>query len=143
MGGWQLDAIYIAQSGSPLAFGNVLYNGNLHDIALPRGQRNIQQWFNTSGFNTVASQQLANNYRTFPLQLTGARNPGWNLWAMSVIKHIRIRESVNFEVRAEAKNALNHPNFGAPNLTPTSALFGQITSAQGMRQITLQGKLNW
>jgi hypothetical protein len=38
---------------------------------------------------------------------------------------------------------LNHPNFGGPNLTPTSPLFGTISSAQGSRVITLQGKLNW
>ena len=92
----------------------------------------------------MAAQQLASNYRTFPSLLTGARNPGWNLWAMSVIKAIRIREKINFEVRAEAKNALNHPNWGGPQLEPDqSRLFGQITSAQGGRQITLQGKLNW
>jgi hypothetical protein len=96
-----------------------------------------------AGFNTVAAQQLESNYRTFPSRLTGARNPGWNLWAMSIIKSTRIRESVNFEVRAEAKNALNHPNFVGPNLTPTSPLFGTISSAQGSRVITLQGKLNW
>jgi hypothetical protein len=142
--GWQVQAIYIAQSGSPMAFGNVLFNGNLHGIVLPRGQRSIAQWFNiNAGFNTVAAQQLASNYRTFPSLLTGSRNPGWNLWSMSVIKRTQIRETVNFEVRAEAKNALNHPNFGGPNLTPTSPLFGQISSALGMRQITVQGKLNW
>ena len=66
-----------------------------------------------------------------------------NLWAMSVIKSIRLHEKVNFEVRAEAKNALNHPNYGGPNLTPTNALFGTISGALGSRQITVQGKLNW
>ena len=142
--GWQVQAIYVAQSGSPMAFGNVLFNGNLHDIVLPRSERTIQRYFNTgAGFNTVAAQQLANNFRTFPSLLTGARNPGWNLWAMSVIKSIRLREKVNFEVRAEAKNALNHPNWGGPQLSPTNALFGQISSALGSRQITVQGKLNW
>jgi hypothetical protein len=62
---------------------------------------------------------------------------------MSVIKAIRIREKINFELRAEAKNALNHPNWGGPQLSPTNATFGQITSAQGGRAITIQGKLNW
>ena len=62
---------------------------------------------------------------------------------MSVIKSIRLREKVNFEVRGEAKNALNHPNWGGPQLNPTSALFGQISGALGSRQITVQGKLNW
>ena len=109
-----------------------------------KSAKSISRFFNTgAGFNTNAAQQLASNYRTFPSQLTGARNPGWNLWAMSIIKAIRIREKINFEVRAEAKNALNHPNWGGPQLNPTNATFGQITSAQGGRQITIQGKLNW
>jgi hypothetical protein len=143
-GGWQVQAIYVAQSGSPMAFGNVLFLGNLHDIVLPKSERTINRYFNTSaGFNTVAAQQLDRNYRTFPSQLTGARNPGWNLWAMSVIKNTRIHETVNFEIRAEAKNALNHPNFGGPSLNPTNALFGTISSAQASRQITVQGKLIW
>jgi hypothetical protein len=142
--GWQVQAIYVAQSGAPMGFGNILFNGNLHDIVLPKSERTITRYFNTgAGFNTNSAQQLANNYRTFPSLLTGARNPGWNLWAMSVIKATRIREKVNFEVRAEAKNALNHPNWGGPQLGPTNALFGQISSAQGSRQITIQGKLNW
>ena len=144
VGGWQVQAIYIAQTGSPMNFSNVLFAGNLHDIPLPKSERTIGRYFNTgAGFNTVAAQQLANNFRTFPPYLTGARNPGWNLWAMSVIKSIRMREKVNFEVRAEAKNALNHPNWGGPNLSPTSTLFGQITSTTGARQITVQGKLKW
>jgi hypothetical protein len=142
--GWQVQAIYIAQTGPPMAFGNILFVGNLHDIVLPKSERTINRFFNTdAGFNKVAAQQPASNYRTFPSQLTGARNPGWNLWAMSVIKSIRIREKVNFEVRAEAKNALNHPNFGGPSLNPTNALFGTISGALGSRQITIQGKLNW
>jgi hypothetical protein len=144
VGGWQVQAIYVAQSGSPMAFGNILFTGDVHDIPLPKSERTINRYFNTgAGFNTNSAQQLANNFRTFPSMLTGARNPGWNLWAMSVIKAIRIREKINFEVRAEAKNALNHPNWGGPQLNPTNATFGQITSAQGGRQITIQGKLNW
>jgi hypothetical protein len=39
---------------------------------------------------------------------------------MSVIKNVPIRESINFEMRAEAKNAMNHPNWGGPNLNPTT-----------------------
>ena len=92
----------------------------------------------------MSAEQLANNYRTFPLYLTGARNPGINMWALSVIKKIRIREKIDFEIHAEAKNAFNHLSWGAPNLSPTSTLFGQITSVStGGRVITFLGKLVW
>jgi hypothetical protein len=144
IGGWQAEAIYIAQSGSPMAFGNILFNGDLHNIPLAKSDRTIQRYFNTdAGFNTIASQQLASNYRTFPLYLTGARNPGYNLWNLSLLKNIRLRERTSLELRGEAKGALNHPNWGGPNLTPTSTLFGQITSVNSGRMITLQAKVMW
>ena len=127
-----------------MAFGDVLYlGGSLANIVLPKGQRSISGWFNTSGFDTKAADQLANNYRTFPLELTGSRNPGINVLGLSAIKKVKIREKMAFEVHAEAKNALNHPSWGAPNLTPTSTLFGQITSSQGGRIITFLGKFVW
>jgi hypothetical protein len=145
VGGWQIDALAQFQSGTPMAFGNVLFTGtDLHEIVLPKDQRSIARWFNTSVFNTNSSQQLANNYRTFPIYLTGARNPGINIWNMSVVKKTRIWEKTGFEIHAEAKNALNHPSWGGPSLSPTSATFGQITSVStGTRIITFLGKLTW
>jgi hypothetical protein len=145
LGGWQLDALAQFQSGSPMAFGDVLFTGSsLSQIVLPKNQRSISQWFNTSVFNTVSSQQLSNNYRTFPLYLTGARNPGINIWNLSVVKRIKLWEKTKFEIHAEAKNALNHPSWGGPSLSPTSATFGQITGVStGGRIITFLGKLTW
>ena len=145
VGGWQIDAIAQFQSGTPMGFGDVLFTGSsLSQIVLPGGQRSISRWFNTSVFNTSASQQLADNYRTFPLYLTGSRNPGINVWNLSVVKKIRLWEKTGFEIHAEAKNALNHPSWGAPNLSPTAATFGQITSVStGARVITFLGKLTW
>ncbi len=65
------------------------------------------------------------------------------MWNMSAIKNIPLRERVSLELRGEAKGALNHPNFGGPNLNPTNTQFGQITGSNGGRTITLQGKVNW
>jgi hypothetical protein len=47
---------------------------------------------------------------------------------MSVIKNNRITDKVNAQLRADFFNALNHPSFAAPNLSPTSSAFGTITS---------------
>ena len=100
--------------------------------------------FRTAGFNTVSAQHVASNYRTFPPLLTGARNTSWNTWDMSGIKSILLRMRVNLELRAEAKDALNHPNWGGPNLSPTSTLFGRTTGTWDPgRMVTLQAKLNW
>lgn len=144
LGGWQAQAVYIAQNGSPMSFGNIIFYGHLHDMVLPVGERKPERWFNIdAGFERNSARQLASNYVTFPLRLTGLRTDGINSWNMSVLKAIPIYERVTFEVRGEAKNALNHVMFGGPNTSVTSTLFGQVTGSQGARQISLQGKLSW
>jgi hypothetical protein len=47
---------------------------------------------------------------------------------MSVIKGNKITERLQAQLRADFFNALNHPNFNGPNLSPTSSAFGTITS---------------
>jgi hypothetical protein len=146
LGGWSIQAIFQGQSGPPIGFGNIIFTGNLADLVLPIDQRTIQRWFNTSaGFNENSSQQLANNIRTFPLRLTGLRANGYNNWDMSVFKGFQLREKMTFQLRAEAQDALNHPMFDAPNTTPTSSLFGQVTATVGAQQrvVTVGARLMW
>jgi hypothetical protein len=51
---------------------------------------------------------------------------------------------VNFQLRIEAFNALNHPEFNSPDLSPTSSTFGRITSQPNLaRNIQLGGRLVW
>jgi hypothetical protein len=127
-GGWQLNGIVIRQSGPPLGFGNAIFNGDINNIALPKGERSVAQWFNVnSGFNRISNQQLDQNLRTFPLLFSGVRGDGRASWDFSVIKNFVIHESVDLQFRAECYNAWNHPNFNAPNTSPVSSAFGQIT----------------
>ena len=49
-----MQGIYTYQSGFPIGFGNVLFTGNIDDIALPASERTVTRWFNTdAGFNKV------------------------------------------------------------------------------------------
>ncbi|MGH9723350.1 MAG: TonB-dependent receptor domain-containing protein, partial [Bryobacteraceae bacterium] len=128
VGGWQVQGIYTAQSGAALGFGNAIFLGDLHNIPLPKDQRKVSQWFNTNaGFNRVTSQQLASNLRTFPSRFSGVRGDGPNNWDLSVIKNTNLSERTTLQFRAEAINAMNHPQFTAPNTTPTSTAFGTVT----------------
>jgi len=126
--GWQVQGIYTAQTGPPLGFGNAIFTGNLKDIAIPKNQRTVDRWFNVdAGFEKNAQRQLASNLRTFNSRFTGIRGDGGNNWDFSMIKNTRLKEGVQLQFRAEAINALNHPQFLAPNTTPTSTGFGQVT----------------
>jgi hypothetical protein len=126
--GWQVQGIYTGQTGAPLGFGNAIFVGNLQDIVLPRSQRTVERWFNTAaGFDTSSARQLDRNLRTLSTRFSGIRGDGGNNWDLSVIKNTEISEGIRLQFRAEAINALNHPQFLAPNTTPTSTAFGTVT----------------
>jgi hypothetical protein len=145
-GGWQIQAIYQAQSGAPVAFGNIIFNGDIHDIPLDRSRRTLGEWFNVNaGFNRNPQQQLASNVRTFPLALAGVRADGVNNWDLALYKSFPVTERVSFQLRAEAQDALNHPQFSPPNTSPTSTLFGQVTTTviAQQRVVTVGARLMW
>lgn len=127
-GGWQLGGVYQHQTGSPLGFGNRIFNGDLKNIVLPEGVRGVDGWYNlNAGFERNAALQLASNLRTFPLRFSGVRGPTQDRWDFSLIKNFRITERWNAQFRAETFNAMNHPNLFDPNGDPTSTAFGTIT----------------
>jgi len=136
IGNWSVQAIWQTSTGAPLTFGNVLFVGDITKIALPKSERRIDRWFNTSGFERNAAKQLGSNFRTFPSCLSGVRAPGINLWDVSLIKRFAVTERVRVQLRGEFLNAANRSHLAAPATAPTNTLFGQITSTTGFpRQV--------
>jgi len=132
LGGWQIGAIVALQSGGPMGFGNAIFTGDIKNIPLSGDERDVDRWFNVdAGFNRSANQQLANNYRQFPLRFNGIRTPGQKSWDFSIVKNFPIKESFRAQFRADAYNAWNHTNLNAPNTTPTNTAFGRITGTAG------------
>ena len=126
IGGWQTTMIYQALSGTPIQWGNVIYTGNWHDLNNTPHQA-IGASFNTSVFDrTSADQPNSYNYRTFP-QYFG-RSDANNNFDFSVLKNFSIGERFVVQPRVDAFNALNHVQFNAANVGPTSSSFGTITS---------------
>ena len=66
---------------------------------------------------------------------------------MSVEKEFslsKLHEGMNFELRLEAENALNHPVFGTPDTTVDDPNFGVINyTSNSPRQVQLGGKVNF
>ena len=146
LGGWSLQGVYQAQSGPPLAFGNVLFYGNIKDIPLPVSERTVDRWFNLdAGFERASGKQLANNIRAFPSRLANVRGDGYNNFNLSVFKNFRLGEKVRLQIRAEAVDALNHAMFEKPGMGVTGTAFGRVdaVASDQQRQISLAAKLHW
>jgi hypothetical protein len=130
LGGWQASGVYTYQTGAPINWGNIIFRGDIKNIALPSDQRTPQRWFNTdAGFEKSANLQLASNVRTFPLRFSGIRTQSINNYDLALFKNTRFRERYNAQFKAEFLNAFNTPLFPAPNTTPTVAAFGQAIAA--------------
>ena len=60
--------------------------------------------------------------------------PGFQSWSIAMQKAFPIipsHESNRLIFRAEAFNFTNHPNLDVPNTTPTSSIFGKVTTKGG------------
>ena len=88
------------------------------------------------------------------LGLKWIEGPPFLQFDMNLIKRIRVTETKEFEVRIDAANILNHPNFGdpetnSPNFGRITTLAGQNTTAViqgpavGNRRFTVGARLNF
>jgi hypothetical protein len=140
IGGWAVGGTYIIQSAPALAWGNVIYYGG--DVKLI--PRSIDGALDTTRFNTNSTQQLDRNLRTFHSAFGNLRADPINNAELSIIKNIAISERLNAQLRGEAFNALNRPQFSAPALVPSQSSFGKITTQENMARIVQLGlRLTW
>lgn len=138
VGGWQLQMVYTYQTGFPIGFGDLFYNGsdptNGSDIALPSDQRDIGKWFNTDVFtsilnNTSTNATAVNHLRTFLTRFSDVRRDSINNVDLSLLKTVSFRGGMQLQLRAEFINAFNEPYFPAPVTGQTSTTFGQVTAS--------------
>jgi hypothetical protein len=59
-------------------------------------------------------------------------NPGFENYNLGLFKNFQIHESVGVQFRAEAYDALNHPNWNGPGNDPTNlTTFMKVTGKNG------------
>jgi hypothetical protein len=145
IGGWQVGTIWHLTSGAPLSFGNIIINGDIHNVALPGDQQTVTRWINTSDFNTSSSAQPSYNLRTLSPYFSSIRAGYVNNWDMNLMKNIPVHERLTLQFRLEALNVFNHPSgWAPPDTTPTDLTFGQVTSLYAAsRQVQMQLKLRF
>jgi hypothetical protein len=124
LGNWQMAGQFSYFPGAPLSFGNLIYYGgdlknNAHTASGPT--------FDITRFNIASSQQLANNYRTFPSLFNNARVDGMQNINLNISKSFVIHEDIKVQFRGESYNLCNRPIFGGPNMTSTASDFGYVS----------------
>jgi hypothetical protein len=161
LGGWTASGILTQHNGFPFsvnAVGDANEDGTINDRAdlignphLPGNRTQAQKlaaWFNNArspdpnvAFATPVNAD-GNSGRNF---LTG---PGYVNLDAALIKSFALpfgpfRETQTINIRTEAFNVLNHPNFGSPDSAMADATFGSILSAQSPRILQFAVKYNF
>jgi hypothetical protein len=157
--GWGLDGITTFQRGFPvkLSWGgsNALtaagfgigtlrpdYVAGCKKSTSGSAASRISQWFNTSCFTQPGGTNAAtggpNNEWVFgnePRVDATIRQQGVVNFDFAVFKKTMIGERMNIEFRTEFFNLFNHPQFGPPNGTQTSANFGVVTNTVNLPRL--------
>jgi hypothetical protein len=135
LGGWQTSGIFIARSGLPFgvhveantsqSLGGRLRANRVCDGELPRAERSIQRWFNTSCFVAPPPFTFGNSARNV------LRAPALvNLDAM-LARRVAVGRQSELELRIEAFNVFNRPQFGLPIAAVDDPRFGSISTTAG------------
>ena len=129
--------------------GNVYYNGDITQLKTKYTNDPNVPVFDISGFyfhdaavqtngvDDPAKQRadqrirLANNVRTLPSRWDAFRGPRYTNWDMSFVKGFDIGR-VRAQFHIELYNAFNDVFYNNPNLDPTSATFGLVSSQNNL-----------
>jgi carboxypeptidase family protein len=153
--GWTLAGTTRFSSGFPVTlydssdnsllgtFGNGVNNNLVDTPNFNGGSLNVNHdpargpAFNTSLFSQASLGQLGNAPRRF------FYGPGINNFDLTLIKNMQLKGSRSFQIRLEAFNVFNHPQFygaGAVDGNIVSPTFGQIVSAASPRLVQIAAK---
>jgi hypothetical protein len=136
---FQMGYPYFVSQGDGLGiFSGGQYVTKVGNPNIARSSRTVPRWFNTAAFTTTPVDTLGNAPRA---SLYG---PGQNVWDLSLMRDVPIREHATFTFRVDAHNAFNHPQFSGlgTSLTNTKT-FGTVTGAEDPRMLLLVGRFRF
>ena len=148
-GDWQINGSWNIASGTPMT-ARVL--GSYTDVA--RGSNGsirasatglpvqisdsgVAEWFNTAAFTLPPAGQFGNVGRNT------IRGPATFVGSLSINKTFPFADGRSIDVRAQATNVLNTPQFRAVDTMVNSPSFGRVTSVGPMRKIQLVARFNF
>ena len=154
VGGWSLSGITNFATGLPITLtendDNALIGANAVPVDVPNflggkvlddtNPRHGNPYFNPTLFTNEALGQFGDSRRRF------FHGPGLNNFQMALSKTTKITESKQLELRFEAFNLFNHPQFNNPDseindgLPSQGGTFGLVTSARDPRIMQVGAK---
>ena len=145
LGDWQTSGIWTMQSGFPFTINlkgdtagvgagtggifvrpNLVYGAN---PVLSSSQRTTSQYFNTAAFVAPAAGAFGNVGRNTII------GPGIVNLDFTIAKTVKFSESVSVQLRAEAFNLTNHPNYSVVGRILNDPTYGQVLSQLDPRQL--------
>lgn len=142
LGGWGIGSVVTLHSGPGFTVGtqvntttafsagslraDVLRNPNL-----PKSERTLDRWFDTTAFQQPAQFMFGNQ------GVNILRADSTATFDFSVLRNFQITEGKRLQFRGEFLNAFNHPNFDVPGRLLGGAGFGIVSSADPARRIQL------
>ena len=142
---WQLAPLMRYETGLPISPLTGVDN-SLTGIGVDRPNLTGKTPYSGAGHTAKLYQYLngtasTNAYVANPLGTFGnaghdsLRGPRYVDVDAALSRMFPIHESLDFNLRFEAFNLMNHPNFAAPNATLSSSSFGQITTILGAPRV--------
>ncbi len=149
LGGWRLSSTFQLHSGLPFTptIGTANLSGSLAGAWYPNrlskgilANPSVNLWFDPNAFAQPAPYTFGNSGRDI------LRGPSWKNLNLSLAKNFRISqlgEGGRLQVRVDAYDAFNHPNFGMPNASIGTDGVGVISSSNTSRNLQLGAKLSF
>ena len=110
-------------------------------ISLPNPS--VREWFNTAAFCDPANCTNPTNSPYGDATRNSIEGPGTVTLDMSINRTIPIKESRALDLRLTASNVFNHVNYTSISAAVNSLTFGEVTSAGGMRRVTMQARFRF
>ncbi|HLJ16787.1 MAG TPA: carboxypeptidase regulatory-like domain-containing protein [Bryobacteraceae bacterium] len=154
LGGWEISGISQFQSGAALSVlgtvdqagvgtgngsqpWNVIGSPSINNQAFSISNGDQNYWFNPKVFSLPAPGTFGDGGRGI------IRGPSSYIWNFALRKNFAVTEKLKFQLRGEAFNVFNHPNWSNPNVTATSSSFARVQSKTGDREIQVALRMDF
>jgi hypothetical protein len=149
-GGWRVNGIYSAYSGTPFTV-----TANTNSLNTPGSSQTADQigalvktgaigpgtqYYSVGSFRDPNFQRVAGTYRFGTMGRNSVRGPGFQKADLAMFKDFKIRERFTLQFKAEAFNFTNTPRFNNPNSNVSSmtvnSTTGELVNANNFMAVT-------